>query len=96
MAPTNSLMASGRSVFLMKLELADGGGPGLPADIARADHLAGVEIGFGDQHVDGRERRRRRLLGRFRRAAAARQHGGDAAGGESDTQYDEARGFHYA
>ena len=37
-----------------------GSGPRLPSDIASADHLAGTQIGLGDQHIDGRERRRRR------------------------------------
>ena len=74
-----------------------GGGPTLPADVAIADRLAGVEIGFRDQHVDGRERRRRRRrrlrLGRSTAAGEVRSY---AAGAESDPEDDETRGFHYA
>jgi hypothetical protein len=71
--------------------------PGLPADIAVADHLADAEIGLGDQHFDGGERRRgRRRLRRLGRARAARELGGNAAGEESDTKYDQARRSHYA
>ena len=38
----------------------------------------------------------RRRLRRLGRALAARQQRGNAAGGESDTEYDKTRGFHYA
>jgi len=71
--------------------------PGLPADIAVADHLADAEIGLGDQHFDRGERRwGRRRLRRLGRARAAREPGGNAAGEESDTKYDQARRSHYA
>ena len=64
--------------------------------VGRADHLAGDKIGFGDQDIDGGQRRQGRLLRRLRRPSSARQPGSDAAGGKSNTEYDETRGFHYA
>ena len=95
-APMNCCTASGRSVFLMKLCVAATSGQSLPADIAFADHLSAAEIVLGDQHLDGRERRRRRRRRRRRLVMAARQIGRNPAGGESDTEDNETRGFHYA
>ena len=97
MAPTKSLMASGRSLFLMKIALAEAAGQVCQPMSPAPTILAGSEIGLGDQHVDRRERRRwRRYLGRLGLSKAARQHGGSAAGSEGDTEYDQTRGFHYA
>ena len=70
--------------------------PRLAANIPLADHLAGAEIGLGDQHIDSRERRRNWRLRRLGLSTAAGEICGDAAGGQSDTEYDETRGFHYA
>ncbi len=73
------------------------GGPCLPADIRGANHLAGGEVVFGDQDIHGSKWRRGHLFGRrLRRPRPARQPRCRAAGGKSDTEYDETRGFHYA
>jgi hypothetical protein len=54
------------------------------------------KIGLGDQHFDRCEWRRDRRRMRRRRLTAGSQIRGDPAGGESDTEYNETRGFHYA
>ena len=95
-APTNCCIASGRSVFFTKLAVADDLRPELPADIAFADQLTATEVVLGDQNLDGRERRQRRRRSRRRLVVAARQIGRNPASGESDTEYNETRGFHYA
>ena len=59
MAPTKSLIASGRSLFLTKFEFAESAGQVLPADIPFPDHLAGVEIGLGYKHFNCGDRLRR-------------------------------------
>ncbi len=81
----------------MKFALAAVLRPSLPTDILIFDHLTSGQIRFGDQHFD-----------RFIGGAAATGGGGggalpaggqirgDAAGGDSDTEYDKTRGFHYA
>ena len=96
-APTKSLMASGRSDFLMKLELAASAGqvcqptsrspttwPTPRSDLATSTSTVasggGAGAGFG---------------GSGARVPLA-QPGGNAAGEESDTEYDQARRFHYA
>ena len=88
-------MASGRAVFLMKLAFAAAVGQACQPTSAASINWPLHEIGLGDEHVDGLDRRDRRL-GRFGPVTAARQQRGDAASGNSDTEYDETRGFHYA
>ena len=87
-----------RAVGLLDvIRIGRGRRPGLPSDVRSFDHLSPVELGFGDQHVRGfklHDRRRRRR--RRRRLAAGRQIRGDAARGDSDPEYHQTRGFHYA
>ena len=59
------------------------------------DRLAELDVGLGDQDVDGIDlaarpaRRGRRLV-----AATAGEQRGKAAGGDGDHKNDETRGFH--
>ena len=70
--------------------------PNLPADVAFADQLTATEIVLGDQNLDSRERRWRRRSRRRCLVVATRQIGRNPASGESDTEDNETRGFHYA
>ena len=82
MAPTKSLIASGRSVFLITFDPVEAAGqvcqPTSPSVITWAVSRSEP----CDQHIDGSERRRRwGCLGCFRGPTTTRKHGGDPPGG---------------